>query len=227
MEFTGEFFVPGKTDARCESDHYERYRFARKCCKDKDVLDAACGEGYGSDCISAVAWDITGIDISLNNIKHCVKNYASGNVRFFNMDASKMPFEDTFDVVVSFETIEHTRRWATTIFSMKNALRVGGKLIISSPNRTFYNPGKELHDKPQNPFHTQEFTVQEMVDILSGVGFKNIEIYGQRFRPDLKIPLLNKLYTKLFNPWEHSNSEVKKSRFLSPGYFVIVAEKGE
>ena len=46
--FTGEFFVPGKADARMEADHVERYRFACQYASGKSVLDIACGIGYSA-----------------------------------------------------------------------------------------------------------------------------------------------------------------------------------
>ena len=47
LEFTGERFIPG-TAGEIWHEHWHRYHFAAPLVAGLDVLDVACGEGYGS-----------------------------------------------------------------------------------------------------------------------------------------------------------------------------------
>ena len=69
LQFTGERFLPG-TGGEIAEEHWHRYLFARRFAKDRRVVDAACGEGYGSALLSEVAGDVVGIDIDAKTIAH-------------------------------------------------------------------------------------------------------------------------------------------------------------
>ena len=60
VEFTGERVIPGQVNDDLWSEHLARYAFARRFADGKRVLDAACGEGYGSAFLGAVAASVVG-----------------------------------------------------------------------------------------------------------------------------------------------------------------------
>ena len=62
LEFTGERFVPG-ISGEIEIEHVHRYLLAAHMSADKDVLDIACGEGYGSHVLAQAARSVCGVDI--------------------------------------------------------------------------------------------------------------------------------------------------------------------
>ena len=89
-------------------EHMHRYLFATSYVKGKRVLDISSGEGYGSHILSKFADEVIGCDIDENIIRHANDKYAGDNLKFMPGDCRRMPFADhLFDVVVSFETIEH------------------------------------------------------------------------------------------------------------------------
>ena len=101
MDFTGERLVPGKVDLELEVEHMNRYIFASDLVKDKKVLDAACGTGYGTALLAQTAQKVCGIDISEEAISYAKSNYSAKNVDFTVANIEKLPFEnDFFDVVV-------------------------------------------------------------------------------------------------------------------------------
>jgi len=105
--FTGERMVPGQTGA-IEAEHLHRYFLARSLCRDKDVLDIASGEGYGSAFLAQTARSVIGVDLDAESVKHACSTYRSANLRFVVGEATTLPIDDrSLDVVVSFETIEH------------------------------------------------------------------------------------------------------------------------
>ena len=231
MEFTGERFIPGESGNRIEEDHLERYYFILGLLEESkklNILDLACGEGYGTDLISDFYKNsnITGVDLSLEAIEHAKKKYDKKNVNFLQGDATKFNNGVKYDVIVSFETIEHIPFYEAVIQNFSNLLKKGGTLFISSPNRLITSPhAKTLSDKPSNKFHTQEFIKEELIELLEKYGFQIREVYGQRKFLYFKSHFLNKLSNKLLKPDINTSSKVQKlSNIFEPKYFIIEAK---
>lgn len=110
-QFTGERFIPGIEDDKLKMEHYQRYLSVRNLVRGKVVLDAACGEGYGSNIIASVAQSVTGLDIDGDTIERAKINYGQqDNLHFLQGSIEKIPLEDaSVDVAVSFETIGRQR----------------------------------------------------------------------------------------------------------------------
>ena len=177
MEFTGERLVPGKVDLELEVEHVNRYEFVSTLIKGKKVLDAACGTGYGSAILSKYAQEVCGIDISIDAVKYASDNYNKENLNFKVADIENLPFEDNyFDVVVSFETIEHVNAEKQKKFlsEIKRVLKEDGILVISTPNC-------EVYDKRgENKFHVSEFSFVGFESFLKSK-FEKVKILSQKF----------------------------------------------
>ncbi len=157
-------------------EHLHRYAIACSICKNLDVLDIASGEGYGSNLLSMVANKVTGVDISKEAVELAVKKYIRGNLEFKEGSASKIPLPDnSFDLVVSFETIEHHDEHLEMLAEIKRVLKPDGVLLISSPDKKYYT------DIPnyKNPFHVRELYFAEFKDLISK-HFINAEFFGQK-----------------------------------------------
>jgi 2-polyprenyl-3-methyl-5-hydroxy-6-metoxy-1,4-benzoquinol methylase len=116
-----------------EIKHVERYEFARKYCKGKDVLDVACGCGYGSYILFQEAKSVLGIDYSQEAIDYARKFWLAKNITFrqFDLNSDITPL-GTFDVIVSLETVEHLDTpIIQTCQKFYKTLRPGGLLILS------------------------------------------------------------------------------------------------
>ena len=89
-------------------EHLHRYAIAKELVQGKRVLDIACGEGYGSNLLAASADFVNGVDIDQVVIAHAAEKYKKENLSFSQGSVEKIPFDaNTFDMVVSFETLEH------------------------------------------------------------------------------------------------------------------------
>lgn len=175
MEYTGERFVPEQQGA-IELEHLHRYLCAADLGVQKDVLDIASGEGYGSAILAAVARTTIGVDISEEAVRHAQQKYQRGNLEYRIGSAAKIPLADaSVDVVVSFETIEHHDQHDAMMSEIKRVLRPGGLLVMSSPDKRVYSdiPGFS------NPYHAKELTREEF-ESLTKASFANVSIYGQR-----------------------------------------------
>ncbi len=130
-----------------EIKHVERYLFALKYCRDKKVLDAACGCGYGSNILSKEANTVLGVDYSQEAIDYAKKYWIAENISFqrFDLNGDLTSLGD-FDVIVSFETIEHLDiPIIETCQKFYNALRVGGLLILSHPEKEERSSSAAFH----------------------------------------------------------------------------------
>ena len=153
-------------------EHIARYIFASQFIKNKSVLDVACGSGYGVKILlEHGAKNVIGVDNSKETIFHAKKYYGLKNATFVLADALKLPFKNNeFDVVTSFETIEHLKNRDLFIREVKRVLKERGLFILSTPNILVYPKG--------NPFHIKEFNPAELQSFLKKY-FKNIKILFQ------------------------------------------------
>lgn len=176
LPFTGERFTP-ETRGAIWYEHWHRYCAVLPIAAGREVLDAACGEGYGSAFLAGGAASVTGVDLSTAAIAHAQSRYtARRNLKFVAGAVTSLPFADaSFDVVVSFETIEHLAPQAEMMAEFRRVLRPDGLMVISSPNRPVYAslPGTT------NEFHVRELDRAELAALLAP-GFPRQRWYGQR-----------------------------------------------
>lgn len=177
MEFTGERFILGKAGGGIETEHLHRYYSVLNMIAGKTVLDAACGEGFGSSLMAKTAKHVWGIDLSEEAVNYARNKYQRYNLNYKQGSIEKLTFEDhSFDVIVSFETIEHVNESVQDQFlnEIERVLKKDGTLIISTPD-------KYLHTdlpKHENPFHVKEFYFNEFEEFLKKK-FKFIEFFNQ------------------------------------------------
>jgi GT2 family glycosyltransferase/SAM-dependent methyltransferase len=218
MNFTGERFIPTE-QGRIRLEHYHRYVIVLDVVTEKDVLDVACGEGYGSSFMADVARSVVGVDISDEAVQHASKTYMKSNLSFRQGSATNLNFADaSFDVVVSFETIEHLAEQAQMLAEIRRVLRPDGVLVISSPNRPIYSEESGEH----NEFHVKELDFNEF-DVLLRTQFPSIQYFGQRMLMGSVIQPLDG-GQDAFRAW-HDDGEVlkpKAGQLSDPVYFVAV-----
>lgn len=158
------------------SEHLARYFFARKFAKDKDVLDVACGNGYGSMALSTVANSVTGIDLDDRNLKFAAANYAHPRIRFESADVTKLQESKRYDVAVAYEVYEHLEQHDADNFlsGIARALRPGGIALLSTPNHAVV----QASGVPVPHFHINNVSSIEFKERLSK-HFSSVEMLGQ------------------------------------------------
>lgn len=184
-----ERVVPGETGGRLLMEHVGRYEFASRFVRGMRVLDVACGAGYGAPILwGAGARSYVGVDISPEAVSIARSRYrVSEDVSFALGDACRLDGigAGAFDVVVSFETIEHLEDPERFLARVRDVLTPGGKLVVSTPNRAAYDPLAASGAKPTNPFHVREWSAREFAQLL-GRFFEVEETLGQTPYPRWK-----------------------------------------
>ncbi|MBS7786411.1 methyltransferase domain-containing protein [Flavobacterium sp. CYK-55] len=168
-----EAFIYGRDSI----EHLHRYAMVMPYIENKTILDIACGEGYGSNLMSSKATLVHSVDIDPQTIQAAKAKYKKDNIRFQVGSATQIPLEDqSVDVVVSFETIEHHDQHEAMMREIKRVLKPNGVVIISTPDKLYYSDQRNF----QNPFHVLELYKQEFVDLLSA-SFSNTQLLAQTY----------------------------------------------
>lgn len=170
LEATGERLLAEEYD-EYTTEHLHRYAAAASLSMGKKVLDIASGEGYGSNLLAKYANSVVGVDISVEAVEHANRKYKQPNLEFRVGSTDQIPMSDnSLDVVVSFETLEHHNRHEQMLAEITRVLRPGGLLIMSTPDRRYFGG---------NPYHVKELDLAEFRELLEK-SFANVEIHFQK-----------------------------------------------
>lgn len=194
-------------------EHMTRYNFASQYVQGKKVLDCGCAGGYGTNFLSQFSEKINAIDLSGEAIAFAKKNFPAKNIDYFQMDATKLKFKNSqFDVVVSFEVIEHVKNQDNYLNEISRVLKAKGLYIGSTPNA-------KVFASINNPFHEKELVLEEYRDLLKK-HFSSVEIFGQKHKESFFEKALKKI--RVYSvPDAISKSNLEKEAL----YFVAICRK--
>lgn len=150
-----------------QKSHYHRYFFVKNNLSEHDVVgDMACGSGYGSMMLSENCKSVKGYDIDQTTIDEVNVRYKdSMKTSFSCKNLLDVDDENTYDVIVSFETIEHftPEDIPKVIDVFYKALKPGGRLIFSTPYNQEQSAASMKHHKT---FYIKEDTIQNFLGDL-------------------------------------------------------------
>jgi SAM-dependent methyltransferase len=168
--FTGERLHEG--DALFSLDlarHRAAYEYARSRIGDarpgERVLDLGCGAGYGTALLAGSDAMLVGVD----RIHPDASSRVAGS-HFVRADLYGLPLrERSFDLVVSFQVIEHLVDPTHYLRAIAGFLREGGLAVMTTPNL--------LRSDGVNPYHVHEYRADELADTLRP-WFHEVEVLG-------------------------------------------------
>jgi SAM-dependent methyltransferase len=183
LPLTGERTVPGIPEENYWFRRHEAvYAALRDRCAGALVLEAGCGEGYGAGMLAEAAAGVLALDLDPMTAAHVARRYPRTGVVRANLVA--LPVRDGgCDAVVSLQVIEHLWEQERFLRECFRVLRPGGALMLSTPNRLTFSPGR---DTPLNPFHTRELSAAELAGIVRDAGFADVEVHGLHHGPRLR-----------------------------------------
>ena len=169
---TGERMVPEyHSGVLIYAEHVTRYRGALPVVSGRVVLDIACGSGYGSSILAEQAAHVYGVDVDPDAVAYAQAHFGAPNVEFSVGDAVAIPLpDDSVDVVVTFETLEHIADQRAFMHEIKRVLRPDGIALISTPNDKEFAEG--------NHFHLHEFEYDELLELV-GEFYGHVDEYFQ------------------------------------------------
>jgi 2-polyprenyl-3-methyl-5-hydroxy-6-metoxy-1,4-benzoquinol methylase len=174
LALTGERTLP---DVPAENYWYRRhlvvYEWIARRAAGLEVIDMACGEGYGSDVLSRRAARVTGVDANPDAHEHARLRYRRANLTF------KRDMVETYsqqcDALVFLQTIEHLHDPRAALGHFRSLLRPGGVAYISTPNVLTLAPKGE--ERSGNPWHIVEYRAAEFRELCESA-FGSVELFG-------------------------------------------------
>jgi SAM-dependent methyltransferase len=140
-----------------------------------DVLDMACGEGYGSEVLARSAASVIGVEGNPEAHEHARLKYARSGLSFEWGAVETYGEPGSFDAVVFLQTIEHVVDPGAVLRHFAHILRPAGVAYVSTPNvLTLAPPG---HAKSDNPWHLREYRAEEFAELCRGA-FGRVELLG-------------------------------------------------
>lgn len=156
--------------------HLFAYTFVeKKILNDHIVLEVGCGEGYGTSIISKNSFKTIGLDVDKKTILHATKRYKTTKCIFKHYDGVNIPYcDNTFDVIISFQVIEHIEADINFISEIYRVLKKNGLFFVTTPNKTYR---LKPNQKPWNRYHKREYDSGQLKKVLLN-DFSDIKVYG-------------------------------------------------
>ena len=218
LTFTGERFTPEVRGA-IWYEHWHRYAVVAPLAAGKRVLDAACGEGYGSFLLAQTAQRVDGVDVDGPAIEHAQNRYPRANLGYSQASVTGLPMADaSVDLVVSFETIEHLAEQAAMLDEFRRVLTPTGALILSSPNRPVYNADAG----ESNHYHVKELDRAELRALLDP-RFPRQAWYAQRVAAHSMLWAEPRAVGAITFDVLAGDSAERRDAPADPMYFIVVA----
>ncbi len=176
----GERLVPEKFESKVDQiaffKHLYAYDFLKKfngeCHR---VLEIGFGSGYGTSYIAPFFQEVSALEVDQEPVQYAKEKYHRENIKFGNYNGKTLPFPDnTFDLVFSFQVIEHVEADLDFLKEAKRVLKPSGRLVVTTPNRNYrLKPGQ----KPLNRFHVREYAPEDLIHLSQKV-FNQFEVQG-------------------------------------------------
>jgi SAM-dependent methyltransferase len=150
--------------------HLTVYEWIADRCGGLDVVDMACGEGYGTGVLARRAARVTGVDANPDAHAHAAAKYTAPGVRFVRDLVDR--YSEPCDAVVFLQTIEHVEDPEAVLRHFKAMADV---VYVSTPNVLTLAP--EGAEKSDNPWHLKEYRAEEFRQLCASV-FDHVEMLG-------------------------------------------------
>ncbi|UEM07306.1 class I SAM-dependent methyltransferase (plasmid) [Skermanella rosea] len=203
MEFFDEFRT---AEAYClHLMHSHAYKEAARLVAAGRVLDLGCNNGYGSYELSRHGHRVVGVDVSAEALDDARRRFSADNLEYRQVSGQDLPFEaDSFDLITSFQVIEHIVEMEPYLREIRRVLKPGGLAVFTTPNaRIRLDPGM----RPWNRFHVQEFTPEHLKETVAPF-FADVTIRG--------LYASEELYATEFNRCQRALKQAREAQHAAP-----------
>lgn len=191
--------------------HREIKEWEKTAPADAEILDAGFGFGQHTYYVASKNknWNILGIDVKDEQVEDCTNFFNEikvNNVEFRVGDLTKYRNDNTYDLIVCVDVMEHIEEDVMVFDNYHHSLKEGGMLLISTPSD---QGGSDVHDDDEESFideHVRDgYNIDEIQDKLRSVGFTKIDAkygYGTpgkiSWRLSMKYPMTMLNKSRLF-----------------------------
>lgn len=134
-----------------------------------DVLEVGCGEGRGIDLLMSNARSFTAVDKIASAVENLRGKYPAAKFLSMNIPPLSGLADNAYDLVVSFQVIEHIESDALFLQEIHRVLRPGGTALVTTPNRR--------QSLTRNPWHVREYLPHELKQ-LADQFFPDTQVKG-------------------------------------------------
>lgn len=179
-------------------------------------MEMGCGTGFVLRAVEEAYPDaaLVGSEIFAEGLR-----IAQGRVpdaTFYQMNALAIPFVDEFDVIGTFDVLEHIAEDTTALRQMHKAIKPGGGLVISVPQHPWLWSEKDAYAG-----HQRRYTRQELVSKVQDAGFQ--VLYVSAFMMSLVPPMLllkRRTQTTAYDPQKKFNVSSRTNRIAEAVFSV-------
>lgn len=176
-----ERFLPEQAEWNTEQwVLFQKHLFAYKLAKEylkkgSKVLEIGCGDGYGANYLAGNDINVIGIDVDKHSINYAQRKYKNNKLSFNLYNGESINYEPhSFDMVISFQVMEHVEKINQYLENIKKMLKPNGLFLITTPNRTYrLCPGQP----PDNPYHLREYDSNTLKETITSI-LPDAKIYG-------------------------------------------------
>jgi len=146
-----------------EEEHMARYTFALERCAGKSVLDIAGGCGYGAFFLASKGnpKTVDSVEIDKASVRYANHRYHHPAVNRYVDNAETFCKPDFYDLIISFETVEHLDDPTSFLKNMCTSLKKDGRFIISTPIT------RVTSKTISNPYHKIEWSFADFQTLIS------------------------------------------------------------
>jgi SAM-dependent methyltransferase len=185
------------------------------------ILDAGSGYGQNTYFLSNACpkWSILAVDVKSNQISGCnhfFQHAGKQNVTFKWRDLTELHMENTFDLILSVETLTYIEQDEKVMHNFFDALKPDGMLLLWFP---VCNQSEKIDDAymhPDAPHRVRNgYNVNKLKSTLQQIGFtkmQSYEVYGTNGL------LSRKLYALVPTKMLHFS---KATALLLPFYYLF------
>jgi 2-polyprenyl-3-methyl-5-hydroxy-6-metoxy-1,4-benzoquinol methylase len=166
-------------------DYYKRFMETGSELK---VLDVGCAQGTLALQLAELGHDVTALDLRPQFLDYAKTRYEFGKIKFVEGNALEMAFSEKFDFIFANQIIEHLVYPSVLMDQLVPLLKVGGKLIVTTPNSDYLKIDLPTYTELGDPKewehmqftadgdgHFYAYTEGELIDIFNNAGLTQVD----------------------------------------------------
>ncbi len=137
----------------------------------RDFFELGCGNGFVLSSLAArhPELKLCASDAFVEGLEHAVRRVPQAS--FYQLDATKIPFENSFDALGAFDVLEHIDDDVAVLRQMFTTLRSGGGMLLTVPQHPcLWSAADDV------ACHKRRYTRQELMSKVRSAGFRIVRV---------------------------------------------------